>query len=154
MPLKEKTIFLEQYKLYVEMADRISERRMKANQFYMTLLSGLLVILSFAFHKENQASIGEYQAVIILSIGLIGTTFCQLWWININSYRQLNSQKFKVIHDLEAKLPFSPYAKEWKLLGEGKDAKKYFQLTRIERAIPLIIMLPYLVLLFFGITSL
>ena len=35
----------EQYKLYVEMADRVSQRRDQSNRFYVTLVSALVALL-------------------------------------------------------------------------------------------------------------
>jgi hypothetical protein len=40
-----KQHLLEQYNLYVEMADRITTRRAQTNRFYISLLSGLLALL-------------------------------------------------------------------------------------------------------------
>ena len=36
---------LEQYKLYVEMADRVSQRRDQSNRFYVTIVSALAAIV-------------------------------------------------------------------------------------------------------------
>ena len=36
---------LEQYKLYVEMADRVSQRRDQSNRFYVTSVSALVALL-------------------------------------------------------------------------------------------------------------
>ena len=36
---------LEQYKLYVEMADRVSQRRDQSNRFYVTIISALVALL-------------------------------------------------------------------------------------------------------------
>lgn len=149
----DRNSLIELYKQYVEMADRVSDRRMKSNQFYMTLLSSLLVVLSFVFHKDSQPVIGTYNSMIIFFTGLLGIIVCLIWWVNIGSYRQLNSQKFVVIHELEQVLPFSPYAREWELLGNGAKSAKYLQLTRIERYVPLILMAPYLVMFFAGLGS-
>ena len=38
----------EQYKLYVEMTDRVSQRRERSNQFFITLLSGPAILAVFA----------------------------------------------------------------------------------------------------------
>ena len=109
---------LEQYKLYVEMADRISERRMQTNKFYISLLSGLLALLSIL------VSVGKLnQTLIFVIVSLLGIALCILWHINIRSYRQLNSGKFKVIHEMEQDLPFPCYDKEWEILGEGEKKK-------------------------------
>jgi len=138
---KVNEYLLEQYKLYVEMADRISKRRMQTNKFYISLLSGLLALLSIL------VSMGKFnQTVIFIIISLLGIALCTLWHINIRSYRQLNSGKFKVIHEMEQYLPFPCYYKEWELLGEGKEKSKYLQLTRVEKYIPLILAIPYIIL--------
>ena len=91
---------LEQYKLYVEMADRVSQRRQAANRFYISLLSGLgglYLLLEKILHTQPNIII---WAILIIIISL-------LWWLTINSYRQLNSGKFKVIHEMEQQLPFA-----------------------------------------------
>ncbi len=140
---------LEQYKLYVEMADRISERRMQTNKFYISLLSGLLALLSIlvSMSKFN-------QTVIFIIVSLLGIALCILWHINIRSYRQLNSGKFKVIHEMEQYLPFPCYDKEWELLGEGKEKSKYLQLTRVEKYVPLILSIPYIFLFLYTLSYL
>ena len=141
---------LEQYKLYVEMADRISERRMSANRFYMTLLSGLLIMISFVVNKDNINALADQQFIIYLATGILGSLVCIVWYINIRSYRQLNSAKFRVIHQIEESLSYSPYKVEWEILGKAHDFKKYFQLTKIEAYVPLILLLPYLVLIIYS----
>jgi|Deesub1362A_J573_1020465.scaffolds.fasta_scaffold04659_7 hypothetical protein len=140
---------LEQYKLYVEMADRISERRMQTNKFYISLLSGLLALLSIL------VSVGKLnQTLIFVIVSLLGIALCILWHINIRSYRQLNSGKFKVIHEMEQNLPFPCYDKEWEILGEVKEKSKYLQLTRVEKYIPLILSIPYIFLFLYTLASL
>jgi hypothetical protein len=41
-----RTIVLEQYKLYVEMADRLSARRALANTFFLTVNTAVLIGLA------------------------------------------------------------------------------------------------------------
>lgn len=132
---------LEQYKLYVEMADRISQRRSVANSFFLTLQTGLfgltasLAGISFGGGQNEVAS---------LIVALFGLPFAYVWWRILESYRQLNSGKYQVVHDLEALLPAAPYDDEWDKLGRGKDRKKYTQLTRVEGWVPLVFALGYL----------
>lgn len=143
-----KEHLLEQYKLYVEMADRISDRRERTNRFYISLLSVLLALLSIIVGRNM---LDGYQTVVFMTIGILGLGFCVLWNINIRSYRQLNSGKFKVIHEMEQYLPFSCYDREWEILGKGKEAKRYLQLTRIEQYVPIILAVPYLLLFIFSL---
>lgn len=143
-----KEHLLEQYKLYVEMADRISDRRERSNRFYISLLSALLALLSIIVSRDI---LNGLQTVVLMTIGILGLGLCGLWIINIRSYRHLNSGKFKVIHEMEQNLPFNCYNKEWKILGEGKEAKSYLQLTRVEQYIPIILAVPYLLLFVYSL---
>lgn len=128
-------ILFEQYKLYVEMADRISQRRAQTNQFYITVLSALFVILSLI------VSNGLYQNLLYIIVSVIagiGIILCIVWFKNIKSYKQLTSGKFLVIHQMEEKLPFDAYKKEWEILGKGEKWDVYFPLTNLEKFLPLI----------------
>mgnify|MGYP001756840187 FL=1 len=64
----------------------------------------------------------------------------------MKSYRQLNSGKFKVVHEIEDMLPLAPYAAEWVALGEGKDENLYLPLTHVENWVPVTFGLLYLLL--------
>jgi hypothetical protein len=139
---------LEQYKLYVEMADRISNRRGQTNRFYISLLSGLLALLSIVVGSHI---FSDFPSVVFIVVAILGLALCILWNINIRSHRQLNSGKFKVIHEMEQHLPFPCYDKEWEILGEGKEGKKYLQLTRVEQYVPFILAIPYLLLLIYSL---
>ncbi len=159
---KFKEQLLEQYKLYVEMADRTSERRMRTNEFYISLLSVLLALLSILVSLSNICSVSissisnignPNQTLIFVIVSLLGIVLCALWHINIRSYRQLNSGKFKIIHEMEQNLPFPCYRKEWEILGEGREKDKYLQLTRVEKYIPLILSAPYIFLLLYALAS-
>lgn len=149
--MDDKEILLEEYKLYVEMADRVSSRRAQTNKFYISILSGILALLSIIL--EN-VFLSDIQAAAILAISLLGIGLNILWHINIRSYRQLNTGKFKVIHEMEQQLPFPCYDREWSLLGGGKDSKKYLQLTRVEKYVPYFLGTPYLLLLVYALVSL
>ena len=42
-----KAHLLEQYKLYVEMADRISARRQTANSFFLSINTAIIALISY-----------------------------------------------------------------------------------------------------------
>jgi hypothetical protein len=133
---------LEQYKLYVEMADRISSRRDIANTFFLTLNG--LVLGSAGILIEKSFSLSQKWALIFpLAVLLLQ---CFFWNRLINSFKQLNGVKFYIVGELETRLPASPYRKaEWEtLLKEGKDRKVYWPLTHVEAKIPLIFAGAYL----------
>lgn len=131
---------LEQYKTYVEMADRISARRALANTYFLTLNTAILTAIGVFW---NKAPSGSNWALVIPLIVLIGQ--CLNWYWLIRSYRQLNSGKYMVIAALERKLPATPYyGGEWLALGEGKDRTRYWPLTHVEQGIPILFATAYL----------
>ena len=143
---KKIEILLEQYKLYVQMADNVSARRTQANAFYITVLSGLLAVLSLAIQSVPT----QAQNTVFLAVALLGIVLCYIWYVNIRSYQQLNTGKFAVIHEIEQSLPYAGYEREWKFLGEGKEGKRYLQLTRVEQNVPLLLTIPYILLLIYA----
>ena len=144
--LHQKHLF-EQYKICIEMADRISQRRSIANTLLLTLNTGVLGALA-AFFGKTDLSIGGVVVSLIALVGLIIS--CQAWRILLRSYRQLNAAKFKVIGALERKLPASPYySAEWTALGQGKDKNLYTPLSAIEIKLPVILSAAYLLIIVF-----
>jgi len=139
-----QTALLEQYKLYVEMTDRVSSRRADANKFYISLLSGLFALLSIVSIPS------QFQKYIVGTAAILGIALCFVWVINIRSYKELNSLKFKVIHEMEKALPYPCYDREWEILKNESDTRSYFRLTRIEQYVPFILMGPYIILLIYA----
>ncbi|MEW6574185.1 MAG: hypothetical protein AB1374_11195, partial [Bacillota bacterium] len=136
----DKHLF-EQYKLYVEMADRVSSRRMLANSFFVGVHTALIAAFAVLL-KERILTPTLVGTVPFVSVLLL----CFLWWRIVASYRQLNSGKFKVIHEIEQLLPLAPYKAEWKILGEGKNLKRYRPITHVENWVPLCFGLLYILL--------
>ena len=121
---------LEIYKLHAELADRVSQRREGANRLYVSLLVGLMVFLAALLRYGT----GDLPAKIVLSgIGIIGALLSGSWYGIIRSHRQLNSGKFKTLHELEKKLAYPFFTREWDLLAEGLDRRRYWKLRLLAK---------------------
>lgn len=124
------------YELYVEMADRISQRRDRANLFFLTTNTGLVGLLGYL--QGNTPAAGRYLAYI--PIALAGVALSFLWYRIIRSYRDLNSAKFKVVHEIEHRLPLRPYDAEWEMVGRGTRPDLYLPFTHVEIVVPWVFM--------------
>ena len=144
---------LEQYKLYVEMADRVSQRRDQSNRFYVTIVSALaaIVVVIARFGVPADAANGSLTHIGFLAIGLFGLALSIIWFFNIRSYRALNTAKFKIINKMENQLPFAGYAEEWDILSSPSDAPRYLQLTRVEQFVPAIFATLFVLLAIYAI---
>ena len=134
-----RTALLDQYKIYVEMADRISARRGLANTYFLTLNTAITTAIGVFWQRPPQAS--EWLLVAPL-LALLGQ--CLAWFLIIRSYRQLNSGKYMVIGAMEQRLPASPYyAAEWTALGSGRNPAAYLPLSHVEQLIPAFFAIVY-----------
>ena len=144
----DKQELLEIYKIHTELADRVSQRREGANRLFVSLLTGILIFLA-AFLRYGGDTI-PFRAVLIV-VGVFGIFLAAAWYIVIRSYRQLNTEKFAAIHELEKKLAYPFFTREWELLGKGRNRSRYWKLTVVETSLPYIFGILYttLVVIFF-----
>lgn len=144
---KSTEYLLEEYKLYVQMADNVSNRRAQANAFFISVLSALLLFLSLSGEGKP---LGYTQDITYIAISILSFLLCYIWHLNIQSYKQLNSAKFKVIHEIEQHLPYPCFNKEWDFAGRGKAKEKYRLITHTEQYVPFIVAIPFLVILVYS----
>jgi len=132
----------EQYKHYVESAEKISERRVSANNYLLTVNAFLVTLYGLAAASK----LNIYWTILVPVAGLLVSL---TWYRIITSYRDLNTVKFKVIHELEQHMPASLYAYEWKKAQEGR-GKAYHPLSHLEQWIPIVFTVLYLLLVIVG----
>lgn len=116
------------YSLVVEMADRVSQRRQAANSFYLSVNTALIGATAYLSQST--------QTGTMFTLGLAGSAMCVLWMRNISSYKTLNDAKFRVIHDLERRMPEQPYTEEWNYLDPDGDGKRHTPFHQVERLVP------------------
>ena len=128
----DRNELLEIYKLHAELADRVSQRRERANRLYVSLLAGLAAFLA-----------------VLIRFG-VGGVPVQVWYVVLRSYRQLNTGKFQALHELENRLAYPFFRREWELLGEGEDRSRYWRLTVVEVGLPCIFFVLFVALSMFS----
>ena len=126
----------DQYKLFVEMADRLSAWRMQTIIFFLGISTALLSILA-SLLKDHQITTSMAIPIVIALL-----LMCGLWWWIVR-YRHLLSVKFEVILAMEASLPLAPYTEEWQALGGRKELRRHLPLSSVEKMVPLLFVLLY-----------
>ncbi len=134
---------LKIYGTYLEMADRISSRRERANSFFLTLNTA---VVGFVGYLAAAAKLLPNDPWLSL-IAVAGIILSYLWYRIIRSYRGLNSAKFRVVHEMEKLLPLRPYDAEWEYVGRGKDPSVYLPFTHVEITIPWIFLALHIIVL-------
>lgn len=129
-------LIFEQYKIYVEMANDVSNRRESTNKFYITLVAALFGLISYLF-KPSYNNFVFVLLIVIFFVSLI-------WYKHILEYKKLNAGKFGVINYLENYLPAKGYTTEWDLV----QLEDYKGLTNWDKNIALVIGILSIVLVF------
>lgn len=140
------TDLLEQYKLYVQSAENVSARRVASSRYLLTLNATLAALYGYQ-------SVGFEQSRWTLLIPIMGITTSLFWRLIIKSHADLNRVKFKVIHELEQRLPAAMYKYEWDLAEEGQ-GRMYRAVTTVEKRIPIlfaVLHVIFLIMIFFDI---
>ena len=120
---------LELYKLMVEMADRVSQRRQAANSFYLSI--DTLLITASAYIGTTAVS-----ARVTLLVCFAGVMVSSLWVKAIESYKSLNAQKFDIINEVEKNLVVKPYTEEWERINHDIHGHKHRPFHETERLVP------------------
>lgn len=129
--------FFNQYKLYLSTAETISDKRQTANNYMWTINAALISGFSLSFASNSNL----YYFQILVTI--LAIMLCIFWHQLIISYKNINSVKFQIIHELEKKLPINLYAHEWDLIKAEKN-KRYKSFSSIEINVPIVFFLFWL----------
>lgn len=128
---------LELYKLLVEMADRVSQRRQAANSFYLTINTLLVGGSAYLGTTTPSARTG-------LLTSLAGVLVCSYWSKAIESYKTLNTAKFAVINEIELSLIAQPFTDEWAKLDPDGDGVRHKPFHVTEKVVPWVFVGMYL----------
>lgn len=123
-------ILIIQWQTCVEMANSVSQRRDTMNNIFVTLNLAIMAAVSMVW---------DIKSILIL---VAGCAICGLWILFIQNYKRLNTAKFEIINKMERDLPYQPFNIEWEKL---KNNKKYKDSTKLERFLPIMFIILYIV---------
>jgi len=127
-----KDHFLKQYELYISSVEKISDRRQHANNYFITINTALISFIGLS----SQIKILQHIEWLLVLLPAFGIIVCIIFWYLIRSYKQMNSGKFQVIHEIEKQLPLMLYKYEWEILEKGENPEVYYPFSHIELLLP------------------
>jgi len=143
-----ENLLIEQYKLYVDSAQKISEARNQTNKFFISVLSVIITLVALFIENVDKT----YKSICTLVIGIFGLVLCMIWASSILSYKKLNAAKFVVIHEIEKNLPIACFEKEWEIVQKSSNKHKR-TLTKVEIKLPVILAIPFIAIVIISIIS-
>lgn len=144
-PLEEldKTLLLEQYKVFLQTSEDLVARRQTVNNFYISINSALVALFSASFAFDFPPL---HRLVIALLFAAVGVVLSLSWIRLLASYGNLNSSKMRIISSIERQLPASLYDAEWAAMSDRLNKKRYVSFTESEKNIPRLFILLYAVI--------
>lgn len=129
----DKTLLLEQYKVFLQTSEDLVSRRQNVNNFYISINSAMITLFSFivVFDISNTTKL-----LLGFFFSFIGIILSTSWIRTLNAYGNLNGSKMKIISSIEKQLPVSLYDAEWAALSDKLNKKKYVSFTANEKKIP------------------
>jgi hypothetical protein len=127
----------EQFRLFYESAERVTERRLALNRGNASLAAliaaGLGVVAAWAFEKPHPHALG---LAVVAMVSALAAIFCRWWWQQIESYKDLNRAKFEVLAAMakgvifvggsrEHRCEFNPFDWEWRIMGANNALASY-----------------------------
>jgi hypothetical protein len=132
-------LLMEQYKLYVEMTDRISSRRNWTNIFFLTLHAIIVGVMGLSLSRSPY--VPQIGLLLMPLMGLL--VLCYAWWRLTQWYRHMLTVRHNIIGQLEQRLPSSP-----SLAADRNDITSkegYFNpLNRMEKTLPFVFAILYI----------
>jgi hypothetical protein len=130
-------VSFEEFRLYYESAERVTDRRLAMNRWNYSVSVAILIaiggVLTWAVSKRSFAFVGVLGIVILCVMAWL---LCTYWLRQIDDYKALNNAKFKILNDMAHRIAFSdddgaekaksfrPFEQEWEILKEGRNLRK------------------------------
>ena len=126
----DKNLILEQWRLCVEMANAISNRRDVMNNLMVTLNIAMVVAYTYSHVARS------------VTISIVGCISCLVWVLLVRYYKKLNEVKFEIINEMEKELPMQPFTEEW---GRANSRKRFIQSTKLEIIFPIVFLIIHII---------
>jgi hypothetical protein len=119
-------VSFEEFRLYYESAERVTERRLSLNRWNYSVSTAIIlaigVILSFSTSHETFRFVAAVGTLFLSGMAFL---FCSYWIKQIDDFKALNTAKFRVLEKMAANMifegsdgmsparSFEPFKKEW-----------------------------------------
>lgn len=129
-----------QYELFVGTAEKVSDRRVQANAWMLSVNSAIVALYGYLQTDEPSVDLAAIKEIWLWAIPVAGILVCVAWFTLLTSYRSLNRAKFTVLKEMEKDLAFAPFTHE----EVAYEAEGRVSLSKIESAIPWTFIVLYL----------
>ena len=124
--MREKDEILQLYRVVVDTVKANEYRRQQINSVFITLMAA------------GSGVVGAITDFNLIYVAVPAAFVSVIWFLQLRYLRRVAKAKFRVIGELEVKLSYQPFKREWLFIKKSKFSP---ELTLIEMAVPSIIFL-------------
>jgi hypothetical protein len=125
-----KALSFEEFKLYYESTEKVTDRRLDTNRWNYSacaaILVGIAAIVKWGVISTDLRWAGVVAVVLLCMMAIL---FCQLWLAQVRDFKRLNDAKFEVLNQMARLIDFDPsnpgrvrsyrpFEREWDRLKE------------------------------------
>ncbi len=122
----------EQYKSFIESAEKMSEKRINQNNIYLTFS---LAMFSFV-------SVSKLDKISFYIICILGILISIVWFVTIDNYSKRNKIKYEIINEYENRNKLKWFNEE------SKRISVLTNLTLLEKILPISFIIIYLIIIY------
>jgi hypothetical protein len=126
----------EEYRLFSEHVQRLSERRQAASQTYLTVNTAIVGVL--AFLAKDAGFRGWGLVGVSVPLFVVGILACVVWYRIIVQFKAIIGWHYEQLRAMEADLDESArvYTKEWERFFKPTGGRERFGFSRLEAWLP------------------
>lgn len=125
-PTPPTPVSFEEFKLYYESAEKVTERRLSTNRWNYSVCTAILLaigaVLSWSVSRESFRLVGALGCLFLAGMAIF---FCNYWISQIDDFKALNTAKFGLLNEMAPHIvfdaattaspakSFEPFRKEW-----------------------------------------
>lgn len=130
MTEETNALSFEEFKLYYESTEKVTDRRLDTNRWNYSacaaILVGIAAIVKWGVISTDLRWAGVVAVVLLCMMAIL---FCQLWLAQVRDFKRLNDAKFDVLNQMARSIDFDlsnpgrvrsyrPFEREWDRLKE------------------------------------
>ena len=112
---REKMNF-DLYALYLDTAEKVSDRRWQANTWLLSVNSALVGL--YGYIDKTSTAVNKTFEAWCWAIPLTGILVSLTWITLLISFRKLNTAKFELLHEIEKEFPILLFKREQEIYNK------------------------------------
>src|ERR1041385_1059731 len=104
--IEGKSVSFDEFKLYYESAEKVTDRRLSANTWNYSICIGMIVAIAGIIKWSGGNTFFYVGLTAILVLCAMAFLFCSLWLGQITDFKYLNNAKFKVLNEMAPQMEF------------------------------------------------